>query len=102
MYVIADIAAIEGFMDDSSHGYRVSFRQNSADAVSANVSLYEKLFETHRVHTLAGYSHRIVRSASMSPRDVLREATALCLRETLRELKHPRRPERRRDVPGPR
>lgn len=87
MYVIGKIAAIEGFRDDTSHGYRVSFRQSSADAVSANVSLYEKLFETLRVHTLSQYSSRVAKRASKSPRDILREATVFCLRRTLQELR---------------
>lgn len=89
MYVIGNIAAIEGFMDDSSRGYRVSFRQSSADAVSANVSLYEKLFESHRIQTLARYSDRITKNASKRPRDILRAATTLCLRDALGEIGGP-------------
>ncbi len=74
-YIIGHHSHFEGFMQQFKHGYDLTLRQSTPEAVAAHISLFDKLFEHLRIRTKEEYG------------PTLRGATLKCLKQTQEEIR---------------
>lgn len=78
VYIIDRISYFEGYKKGIQSGYGLTLRLSALDAISANISLYEVLFERLATYTLTKYGE-----PEEEHREALRRATINCLKQSL-------------------
>ncbi len=79
LYIIGSISYFEGYKRGTQRGFGLTLRGTGRDAISGNISLYEALFEHLKAETLAAHGE----PGAGDARELLRKATAKCVRESL-------------------
>ena len=79
-YIIGTTSSFQGLKKARQRGYYFTLRQSGLDAVSANTSVYDTLFEHLKTFTLTTYSNR----EESDSREALRRATLNCLKKSLK------------------
>jgi hypothetical protein len=88
LYIIGRLSYFEGYKKPHHTGYSLTLRQSSLEAVRANASLYEVLFEELETDTLNTHGQPGLTDRRAS----LRIATARCLEKLLQTRDNPARP----------
>jgi hypothetical protein len=78
LYIIGRISILEGYKKDIQRGFSLTLRQTGEDAINANLSLYEALFEHLSAYTLREHNGR-----GRNMREALRRATVNALSKSL-------------------
>lgn len=77
--IIGNMSFFEGFKKGIQKGYGLTLRLSSNDAISANISLYEALFEKLATYTLTTYGHKLKQADRVQ---ALRHSLIKCLKES--------------------
>lgn len=98
-YIMGRISCFEGYKKGIERGYALAIRQTGGDAITANVSLYEVLFDWLATDTLTSYG----KSGKGGRQEALRQATINCLRKSLKFLqKQEKKPKAKKREERPR
>lgn len=78
-YIIGHISYLEGYKKGTLRGFDFTLRQTDSNAISANISLYEVLFNSMEIYTLSTYG-----SPGIDDRcEALKQAMINCIKKSL-------------------